>query len=54
MTSSPSSRARLLALIVLMLVLFAVQACVSTVLHLQARLLGPGLRAPVSTASPTP
>ena len=50
----PSSRARLLALLVLLLVLFVVQACVSTVLHLQARVLGPGLRAAPAQGDTTP
>lgn len=42
--TNTSSSARLLALVAIVLVLVAVHACVTTVLSLQARLLGPGLQ----------
>lgn len=53
MQHPPSSKARLFALITLMVVLTLVQACVHSVLEVRARLLGPGLQH-ADTAKPTP
>jgi hypothetical protein len=51
-SSSASSGARLMALVVLVITLAAAHACYRAVSTLRAELLGPGLQR--NTASPTP